>query len=220
MGISKRLYEMRNTPRHRGKPKFSFVNKKSFFDSKEVIAAVSEAERKVLSKFGAHTRQTAKQSLRKKEGASNPGQPPHSHLGYLKRGILFAYDRGRKSVVIGPNRLSKKGNAPEVLEKGCNSVKRKNPRRKDRKIGDSGIVLLRKTNSKSSKQVKDWQHKPRWVTFGTLKTAKQVACAERNETDIWGPKIISGSIEARPHMAPAFERELAKMPPNWRDSIK
>ena len=79
---------------------------------------------------------------------------------------------------------------------------------------------LRKTNSASSKQVKDWSGRQRWVTFGALRTAGQVAHSEKLETVIWGPKMISGSLRARPYMGPAFERELPKLPPNWRDSVK
>ena len=37
-----------------------------FFDTKEVKSRVSEATRKILSKFGAFVRQTAKQSIKTK----------------------------------------------------------------------------------------------------------------------------------------------------------
>lgn len=191
-----------------------------FFDTKEIKSKVSEATRKVLSKFGAFVRQTAKQSIKTKATSSAPGQPPHSHTGQLKKGILFGYDPANQSVVVGPVKLAKKGNAPEALEKGGQAVKRKNPRRLDRKIGDGGVVLLRKTNSASSKQVKDWQGRSRWVTFGSLGTAGQVAHAEKLETVIWGPKMISGTLRARPYMGPAFEKELPKLPPKWRNSVK
>ncbi len=191
-----------------------------FFDTKEVKSRVSEATRKILSKFGAFVRQTAKQSIKTKTTTSKPGQPPHSHTGALKRFIFFGYDKAKESVVVGPTKLAKKGNAPEALEKGGASIKRKNPRRKDRKIGDGGVVLLRKTNSASSKVVKDWENRPRWVTFGSLRTAGQVTHAEKLETVIWGPKTISGTIRARPYMGPAFEKELPKLPPNWRNSVK
>ena len=197
-----------------------FKFKVQFFDRKTVTSKVSAATRRVLSKFGAFVRQTAKQSIRRKNGPAPPGQPPHSHTGLLKRWILFGYDKTRESVVAGPAKLAKKGNAPEALEKGGAAVARKNPRRKDRKVGDGGVMLLRKTEGASSKVVKDWSNRPRWVTFGSLRTAKQVARAERLEAEIWGPKMIAGTIEARPYMGPAFEAELTKLPSNWRDSVK
>ena len=190
----------------------------AFFDTKEVRSKVSEATRKVLSKFGAFVRQTAKQSMKKKNGPAPPGQPPHSHVGLLKRWILFGYDKTRESVVVGPSKLPKKGNVPETLEKG-GTVTRKNPRRINRKIGDGGVILLRKSNSAASKQVVDGHYQKRWVTFGPLKTAKQVFRAERLEAEIWGPFEIAGTIEPRPYMGPAFESELPKLPPQWQDSV-
>ena len=197
-----------------------FKFKLLFFDTKEIKSKISEATRKVLSKFGAFVRQSAKRSIKTKSTPSTPGQPPHSHSGQLKKGILFGYDPARQSVVVGPVKLAKKGNAPEALEKGGEAVKRKNPRRVDRKIGDGGVILLRKSNSASSKQVKDWSGRLRWVTFGSLRTARQVVHSEKLETEIWGPKMISGTIRARPFMGPAFERELPNLPPNWRNSVK
>jgi hypothetical protein len=49
---------------------------------------------------------------------SNPGEPPRSITGLLKKHIYFVYEPQRKSVVIGPASLNKSTNAPEVLEKG------------------------------------------------------------------------------------------------------
>ena len=90
-----------------------------FFDSKKVLDATSRAERKVLSRFGAYVRRSARSSIRKRKKASEPGKPPSSHTGLFKRFLLFAYDPGRKSVVIGPARLDRKvGSAPRALEHG------------------------------------------------------------------------------------------------------
>ena len=88
-----------------------------FFDSKKVIDATTKAERKVFSRFGAFVRRAARSSIRRRKRVSEPGKPPSSHTGLLKRFIFFAYDLGRRSVVIGPARLSGKiGDAPRALE--------------------------------------------------------------------------------------------------------
>jgi hypothetical protein len=93
-----------------------------FFDSKKVIGATTRAERRVLSRFGAYVRRTARSSIRKRKRVSAPGRPPSSHTGLLKRFIFFAYDPDRKSVVIGPTRLNQKaGDAPRALEYGGRS---------------------------------------------------------------------------------------------------
>ncbi|MDH4203810.1 MAG: hypothetical protein OEV87_13090 [Phycisphaerae bacterium] len=91
-----------------------------FFDSPKIIRSVDKSTRKVLSKFGAFVRRTAKQSIRKRKKTSTPGSPPSSHTGLLKRFIFFGYDPQKHSVVIGPTRLTEnnRGEAPSILEYG------------------------------------------------------------------------------------------------------
>ncbi len=97
-----------------------------FFDRPGVQRAVDKGKRKALAKAGAFVRQMAKQSIRKRKGPSQPGRPPHSHEGSLKRHIYFGYDTQRDSVVIGPARLTKSGDAPHILEFGGRSVAKRN----------------------------------------------------------------------------------------------
>ena len=97
--------------------------KKMFFDSKAVTDAVDAATRRVLSKFGAFVRRGAKSSIRPRKAVSAPGSPPSSHVGTLKRLIYFAYDPGRKSVVIGPTPFKTSvGVVPPLLEYGGAAV--------------------------------------------------------------------------------------------------
>lgn len=91
--------------------------KSLFFNSKAVLSKVDGATRRVLSKFGAFVRTTAKQSIRKRKAISRPGNPPSSHVGTLKRLIFFGYDPSQRSVVIGPAPFGK-GKAPALLEYG------------------------------------------------------------------------------------------------------
>jgi len=99
------------------------VTKQMFFDRKAVTGAVDKAARRVLSRFGAFVRRGAKSSIRKRKRVSAPGQPPSSHTGLLKRLIYFGYDRQRRSVVIGPQRLNQKvGDTPAALEYGGTST--------------------------------------------------------------------------------------------------
>ncbi len=93
--------------------------KRIFFDRKAVTGAADRTSRRVLSKFGAFVRRTARSSIRKRKRASSPGEPPSSRTGLLKRFIFFGYDRTKQSVVIGPQKLNQKiGDAPEALEYG------------------------------------------------------------------------------------------------------
>jgi len=92
--------------------------KEGFFDRAKVVGAVGKATRQVLSRFGAFVRQRAKTSIRNKKGTSPPGSPPYSHVGLLRRFILFAFDPQRQSVVIGPTQLRETSVAPRILEHG------------------------------------------------------------------------------------------------------
>lgn len=159
----------------------------NFFSSQAVIKAVDAATRRVLSRFGSYVRQRARSSIKKapkidastgaklrgrrrtgqrvEDAASQPGRSPYGHGSQvLKRFIFFAYDPGRKSVVIGPARVGGTVDSDSLpaLEYGGPSTiesRRGGPRRRIR-------------------------------------------------------------IEARPFMGPAFDEEVRRLPPNWRDSVK
>ncbi|MGC1272623.1 MAG: hypothetical protein WBC44_02860 [Planctomycetaceae bacterium] len=93
-----------------------------FFDRPKVQSAVARAERRVLSKFGAFVRQDAKQRIRRRKRTSRPGESPTNRTGLLKRHIYFLFDPDRRSVVIGPIRLSGGSGAPAALEHGGEAV--------------------------------------------------------------------------------------------------
>ena len=133
-----------------------------FFDSKPIVSSVDKASRKVLSRFGAFVRRTARQSIRKRKKSSTPGKPPSSHTGLLKRFIFFGYDRRKMSVVIGPARLTdnNRGAAPSILE------------------------------------------------FGGTATVK----GKKRKKNV--------TIQRRPFMGPAFEKEKPNLPSMWKDSVK
>ena len=88
-----------------------------FFDTPRVQREVDVATRRALSKAGAFIRQRAKSSIRKRKKVSQPGSPPSSHAGDLRRLIFFAYDPAGQDVVIGPVPF-REGQAPRLLEFG------------------------------------------------------------------------------------------------------
>ena len=100
------------------------VTKSMFFDTAKVKKAVSSGTRKVLSKFGAFVRTAARHSIRKRKAVSEPGQPPSSHVGLLRKLIYFGYDPTRRSVVIGPTPLHGTAEAPPLLEYGGKARRR------------------------------------------------------------------------------------------------
>lgn len=106
--------------------------KQFFFDRAAVKNAVDKATLRNHSKFGAFTRRNARDLLKYRKSPSRPGQPPTVHrtmsrktskgkvqsVSPLKEFIFFALDTGSRSVVIGPARLNKPGDAPHALEYG------------------------------------------------------------------------------------------------------
>ena len=109
---------------------------KLFFDTKAVRDKVDASARRVLSKFGAFVRRTARSSIRKRKKPSSPGSPPSSHIGLLKKFIFFGYEPAKRSVVIGPVRLSQKGRgeAPHRLEYGGSTKLEHRGKRKRAKV--------------------------------------------------------------------------------------
>jgi hypothetical protein len=106
-----------------------------FFDRAVVRSRVDIATRRVLSRFGAFVRRTAKGSIRKRRRTSAPGQPPSSHTGLLRRFIFFGYDPSARSVIIGPAQLTGqgRGDAPSLLEYGGTFTGEQRGRRKTRR---------------------------------------------------------------------------------------
>lgn len=85
--------------------------KKLFFDQRAVIRAMDAKERRALIRVGSFIRRRARSSLRRRKKASAAGSPPSVHsrdkFATLKN-ILFAYDPGAKSVIVGPVGLTRK----------------------------------------------------------------------------------------------------------------
>jgi hypothetical protein len=92
--------------------------KGTFFDRAPVMNATDRATRRVFSRFGAYVMRRARKSIKSKKGPSPKGQPPHSHVGTLKKGIFFGYEAEKQTVVIGPILSGSRSGAPEILEYG------------------------------------------------------------------------------------------------------
>lgn len=100
--------------------------KESFFDRERVQRAVDRGRRIALNRIGGFLRTTTRRSMRRRAGPSEPGKPPHAHVGLLRDQLFYSYDQVADSVVVGPALLRHKGqdgapvNAtiPQVLEEG------------------------------------------------------------------------------------------------------
>ena len=77
------------------------VKVRTRLDKGKVKRAVARANIETLGHAGALVRKIARNSIRRGQKESAPGQPPHTRKGQLKRAILYAKEEG--SVVVGPS---------------------------------------------------------------------------------------------------------------------
>ena len=79
------------------------MNHEVEFDADGFVARAAKASVDVLRRMGAYIRRAAQSKVRQSRNPSQPGEPPHTRRGALKRGILFGVDRRTNSVVVGPS---------------------------------------------------------------------------------------------------------------------
>ena len=79
------------------------MNHEVEFDADGLVARAAKASVGVLRRMGAYIRRVAQSKVRQSRNPSQPGEPPHTRRGALKRGILFGGDRRTGSVVVGPS---------------------------------------------------------------------------------------------------------------------
>lgn len=102
------------------------VNVKTESTFGAVRTAADRAAFRNLGHAAASISRDAKSTIEKSADASQPGKPPHSRRGKLKRAIRFAYDK--TSAVIGPM-FSSVGTSGEAHEFGRNYKGQKFPER-------------------------------------------------------------------------------------------
>jgi hypothetical protein len=208
-----------------------------FFDSHLVEARVSLAVRQAMSKFGAFTRQSAKQSLKYGDRHSPAGSPPTVHRTtafdrYTKSGklrptsplkelIYFSYDDESKSVVVGPLAFSSRpSTVPQVLEHSGLVPQHRNKRRRIRRLGGSGEIRISGTG-KNTKAVVGRDGRTFQVTYAKLTTPAQVQRANMLNELLYGPEFFkSRSQAARPFMGPAAEKNMAGVSALLQASVK
>ena len=72
-------------------------------DFPKVLARAKKGSVESLGHAGGLIRKVARHSIRRSPVASAPGTPPHTRRGQLKAAILYAVEKARESVVIGPD---------------------------------------------------------------------------------------------------------------------
>ena len=73
------------------------------FHSGRVRRAAHRGSVRSLGHAGARLRLIARRSIRRRQTASAPGEPPHTRKGRLRKAILYAVEGREERVVIGPS---------------------------------------------------------------------------------------------------------------------
>jgi phage gpG-like protein len=97
-------------------------------ETKRVLAKAKQGSFKSLGHACAAIRLTAKRSIRKRKTASPEGQPPSTRRGQLRGAILFAVEKEKDLVVIGPDH-TKVGASGAAHEHGGKYKRQRYPKR-------------------------------------------------------------------------------------------
>ena len=192
-----------------------------FLDRETVTRDVGRTTTKALAKAGTWIRTTARNSIRSVPASkrftappSNPGEPPRSRVGHLKRFLFFVYEPSAKSVVVGPARIARATGAPATLEFGGTSKASVRPV-KPRRVGDRGeveIVSSSQAANPAVRQARDAFGRPLpgvFVRYATLATPAMVSRSARIAKRLRGGSRNS-RVEPRPYMRPALDKALAR----------
>jgi hypothetical protein len=160
-----------------------------FLNAPEVTRRVDAGRLRGLKIVGSFVRTEARQSMRKRKRASDPGSAPSVHIGTLKNLLVFAYDPSARSMVIGPQILGSTAfyspTVPEILEYGG-----------ERRISSQQArKLVARIN--------------RLAASGRDKAGRFLKWADRKKRIKDVPRVLR--YPARPFMAPAFAKAMPRV---------
>ncbi len=73
------------------------------FKGGKVLKAARRGSIESLGHAGAAIRLVARRSIRRSAEPSEPGKPPHTRKGQIKKAIVYAVEKQREDVVVGPD---------------------------------------------------------------------------------------------------------------------
>ena len=187
------------------------VKVKTRMETGKVLRKTKAASITSLGRAGAYIRGIAARSIKVSPVPSAPGRPPHTRKGRLKKAILYAVERARQDVVIGPT-ASAVGRIGSTHEFGGTEPPKKRKARKANwklEVGGHGPIAAG----------------PDGVVVVKLATARQVARAREIAASLppsqGGPASKKArTYPPRPFMEPALERSKDRLPRIWANSVK
>jgi hypothetical protein len=182
------------------------VKVRSRMDSKKVVRASRDGSIKSLGKAGAYLRGIARRSIKVSAEPSQPGHQPHSRKGRIKDAILFAVEKPKQGVVIGPaaNEVGRIGHTHEFG--GTEPPKKRKGRGANWKLEVGGHGPIQVEGGKA--------------VVVTLKTERQVVRAKQ-EIEKLPPaerrveSKLPRRYPRRPFMGPALVIGSPRLPMMW-----
>lgn len=175
------------------------------FDTRKLQQKVAAASFRSLGHAGGAIRLTARRSIRRRKTTSQPGSPPHTQTGRLKRSIRYEVVDAT-TVVVGPvNELA--GKIWNLHEFGGRTQRRK-LRQHRFAVGEFGPVAAEQVGIKTS------------FRRGRIRTAAQAERANRLIAEENARRATVVRYPKRPFMGPALEANRARLPKFWANSVK
>jgi hypothetical protein len=174
-------------------------------ETKRVRKRAKAASITNLGHAGRYIRGMAMRSIKVSPEPSQPGKPPRTRKGRLKRAIIYAVERPRQKVLVGPSRtdIGRIGQTHEFG--GTEPPKRGRKANFQLTIGGHGPIAIR-----SSKPV-----------VARLRTARMVAKARSLARTLEATQGTGRRrYPARPFMGPSLERSRKRLPAFWANSIR
>lgn len=185
--------------------------KKGFFNRRAVIDAIGEKQAERLAIAGDYVKEAARRSMRYRKKPSLPGTPPSANAedqskALLRKHLYFAFDAGRKTIVVGPAKLGQ-SRVASLHEHGG---KHQRVRRKPKQVGQSGPVrliapgLFNNEITAKKKYIK-WAQADvdELVVYARLRTPRQAAKSTQIEEMLYSK--LDQTFPPRPFMKPTIE---------------
>ncbi len=167
---------------------------------------VNQATFKSMNHAAGTIRMTAKRSIRKRKKPSNPGSPPSSPTGMLRRVLRYEVNRDRGEAVIGPvNEIA--GRLWNLHEFGGVVTKRRKLKRHRFRVGEFGPIRAKQPGKFARIKL---------LTVAQANRATRLIEQENERRGASKPR----RYPARPFMKPALITNQARLPKFWRDSVK
>ncbi|MDA9778749.1 hypothetical protein N9D38_09925 [Rubripirellula sp.] len=185
------------------------LNAKTKLDTQKLKQKTEQASFRSLGHAGGAIRLTAKRSIRKRKKPSQPGSPPHTQTGSLKRSIRYEVNKSIPDVVIGPvNEIA--GRIWNLHEHGGVSTKRRLLKRHRFSPGEFGPIRVKQQgyNTKFARI--------RLTSAAQAARATRLVEQENDRRRSDGPR----RYPKRPFMKPALDINRSRLPTFWRNSVR